>query len=695
MATIFRARRNTNPGSGGKILRGRRIAAVTSPYARPNSPPSPSSSSPPPSPPESPNWLLGLVVPATRKIVNGAGKLVSTVFGSNDSPSSSESDTASSYDDDGNDDNDDNTSEGSDSLNLNGTTSDANKYLETEPQAIVQKSEAKLEIERLLMQETFSRDECNRLTKIIQSRVVESHTSNEGGDVGQYELPDADRTIASTIAAPGALQSDTEKRKSYSFLDSGFHSLSPRPLAYHHTAIMEAKKWLEEKKSESCSKLEYGHRTFTSSPFLLPNATEGEVGSPVVLAKTYMKARPPWASPSSSHVEFQTPSPIAMHLVKEETPYTIGAHSLSSSKLLKRSSLADGSWNILAESRRVRFKSEEDTFQPNSSIHNESSALDLEHKDSHTSSRDGKQDLDVIHDSDSLPATRSIDSSVDLPAKIPTNGGFTVNGALGNETPSFVPAMIVSNQNQDLEDPRLTEGEGCTTFVTNELPDFVSLQEDDQSAELVKSEPNVMPSDAVKPALQSEVNPTGVDGSREVRVQQDTQLGEPVQIKNSSQLNQFSGLMETESIDDSRPPGGNHQPQNEINGSRERVTANGFPSSASRCASNGTAGLNVQSGTGPGHEASSESKLGTGIPVEEETCELLSEASVEIPINDEETDSVASEPQTSSSRHSKDLLLAQTQPSSRKLSTSRRAEKQQQGKKIGRYSRRGGKGRGK
>lgn len=93
MTTIFRARRNTNAGSGGKLLRGRRASAVASPYGRPNS--TPPTSSPPP---ENPNWLLGLVIPASRMIVNGAGKLVSTVFGSNDdSPSSSDwDDTASS-----------------------------------------------------------------------------------------------------------------------------------------------------------------------------------------------------------------------------------------------------------------------------------------------------------------------------------------------------------------------------------------------------------------------------------------------------------------------------------------------------------------------------------------------------------------------------------------------------------------------
>ena len=63
-------------------------------------------------------------------------------------------------------------------------------------------------------------------------------------------------------------------------------------------------------------------------------ATEDQVGSPADMAKSYMQARPPWASPSAKHVELKSPSPIGMQLFVEETPFSIGGNSASSSKVL-------------------------------------------------------------------------------------------------------------------------------------------------------------------------------------------------------------------------------------------------------------------------------------------------------------------------------------------------------------------------
>ncbi|MCL7047696.1 hypothetical protein MKW94_004058 [Papaver nudicaule] len=92
------------------------------------------------------------------------------------------------------------------------------------------------------------------------------------------------------------------------------------------------------------------------------------------MAKTYMKSRPPWASPSSSHVGFRTPSPIRMHLLKEETP--IGGRSMSASKFIRRSPIVNDSQEILAELRRVRLKSEEATMiMENDGVVNETTSL--------------------------------------------------------------------------------------------------------------------------------------------------------------------------------------------------------------------------------------------------------------------------------------------------------------------------------
>ncbi|KAI3852906.1 hypothetical protein MKW92_028878 [Papaver armeniacum] len=579
MASFFRVRRNSdNESVGGKMSRGRRIVNY-SPYARPS--PAPAASSSSQSTEITMNgWFSGFVVPASRMIANGAGKIVSTVFGSQDSHSSSDNDSDDDDDEDidsieesDSDDNNDHISQGSDGINQNTIESHGTKFLETQPLAVVRRSESKLQIERLLMQETFSRDECNRLTKIIQSRVVECHASREG-----------------EIASQGAAQFGEEARKSNSYLGYGVDSLSSGPLAVHYAAIMESKKWLEEKRSESSPKLENSPLALTASPFnKYINVTEGEVGSPVLMAKTYMRSRPPWASPSSSHVGFRTPSPIRMPLVKEETP--ISDRSALSSKFARRSPLANNSQEILAELRRVRLKSEKAMLLSDSSIHIQPSASESGHKDGHTASIDGE------HSNVEL-TTKSINSA----AMMMENDGLAI------ETTSSVPAVILSNENQDLEDPRFKES-----------------------------------------------------------------VEETARVNNTS---------EVEYRDDSKLPGGS-SPLKEINGTTERVTANGAPPLASSL----SAGLNV----GPENEGSSESRLGIGLmPLEEETCEPLSKASVEIPSdNDEEIDSGATGPDTSSSRH-----LIENEPTSRKLNRTLVGKQPQEEKKIGKYGRRG-RGRGK
>lgn len=51
-------------------------------------------------------------------------------------------------------------------------------------------------------------------------------------------------------------------------------------------------------------------------------------GSPVDVAKSYMRARPPWASPSVDHTKPSTLSGI--QLFKEETPHLFGGNSTAS-----------------------------------------------------------------------------------------------------------------------------------------------------------------------------------------------------------------------------------------------------------------------------------------------------------------------------------------------------------------------------
>jgi len=55
-------------------------------------------------------------------------------------------------------------------------------------------------------------------------------------------------------------------------------------------------------------------------------------GSPVDVARSYMRMRPPWASPSIDQPKSRTPSGI--QLFKEETPHLLGNISTPSSKVL-------------------------------------------------------------------------------------------------------------------------------------------------------------------------------------------------------------------------------------------------------------------------------------------------------------------------------------------------------------------------
>ena len=66
---------------------------------------------------------------------------------------------------------------------------------------------------------------------------------------------------------------------------------------------------------------------------MLVQVNNEEMGSPVDAAKSYMQARPPWASPSTNNFEFKSPSPLGLQLFKEETSYSISGNPLSSSRV--------------------------------------------------------------------------------------------------------------------------------------------------------------------------------------------------------------------------------------------------------------------------------------------------------------------------------------------------------------------------
>ncbi|WZZ24308.1 hypothetical protein YC2023_007709 [Brassica napus] len=279
------------PQSGGKIVRPRRRFAVKTPYDRP----APRSRDPPQ---QNPSWISRLVYKPVTVIASGAGKFISSVVFSESSSSSSEDEDSSSGDDE--------------------------DVLEDETmveESTIQRLGSKRVIEQLLMQETFAREEGDRLIDIIKARVVD-HPSVPTPNEGRH--------------------SDNE-------VDVGEMS---------NKAVMEAKRWLEEKKSASNSK---------------SIATEDGGGSPVDVAKSYMRSRLPWGSPAANTSEFRSPSPAGMQLIKEGTPFPYSAGNFSSSKFskkeevayryLRRRSRSNPTWNIQDEIRKVRAKATEEMLK--------------------------------------------------------------------------------------------------------------------------------------------------------------------------------------------------------------------------------------------------------------------------------------------------------------------------------------------
>lgn len=423
MATISRARRADELRSGGKIVRNRRIAALRTPYDRPTL------RAPVPA---SPNWLSA----ATRMIATGAGKFISSVFGPESSSSSSSSGSDSSSDDEVNDDNDyDGTSPGADRLKKTGMQSQMIQSFRKEPQPAGGENETKRVIEELLMQETFSREECDRLTGIIKSRVVDCLTIQDGSLSG---IPN--RTVGS---------------------DAQITDLSSTAV------VMEARKWLEEKKLGSSSKSEFDHGICSLNSVMIQQVSEGETHSPVDMAKSYMQARPPWTSPSLNSVEFKTTSPIRMQPFKAEAPYSIGSNSPSSAKL-KRDSLTAGSWNILEEIRRVRAKATEDMLGTLPSKKTDLSTFALEHKSSPNSLLADKTEAGLRDGSEDVLRSEQEHKSADDTKITLQSEDDVFNDA--NE-PHQHPSSTMEGAIQEVPDPRSNERDSLTSKEATAIRD--------------------------------------------------------------------------------------------------------------------------------------------------------------------------------------------------------------------------------
>lgn len=326
---------------------------------------------------KSPNWLTGHVFPATRTIISGAAKILTFVFNSESasSSSSSESDGDSMFEDDAREEND-----------ICSEVDELNKH----PQLCGERSQTKHLIEQLLMQETFSRTERDQLVTIINSRVVDS-SSLEGNDT----------------------------------------------LDHSNQAIIEARKWLEEKRDGLRS-----DNTLGGLSSLVKNVDD-TLGSPVEMAKSYMKVRPPWTSPAVDHSGLRTPSQLKAKLFEEGTPYTVSGDSLSSLK--KKNAFASGSWNIHEELRKVRSKATEDLLRAHPSKETDYQLHLVERKaepKSAVGDLTGTSTTEKINDSVSLRLSKLSDVPIKWSdVEVTQDGGV-------NETGPLNPASSIQLQDQ-------------------------------------------------------------------------------------------------------------------------------------------------------------------------------------------------------------------------------------------------------
>ncbi|KAJ6837259.1 uncharacterized protein M6B38_121960 [Iris pallida] len=285
-------------------------------------------------------WMYG--------IISGAGKVISSVFRSDDpSPSSSYSNSNSAEEE---------------SSDVSSRECEEHKQIEEKLEpvkdyngrslAIISEIESKQAIEQLIMQETFSREEFNHLTKIIHSRVV-------GEDGSHKEL--LDRPTGNAIAFAGAWKSfnqASEVQEKLSLSPSSLVAISPRFSGcrvltpdLRHSAVSEAKKWLDDKKLATRSNVDYHHEPCTLNTGMPRYDIEGEVGSPVDIAKSYIQSLPPWKSLSSPGIE-KSPH-TTTHLYKDNDTAN---HYSPSSKGLKRRYLDIGPQDTLDEIRNIRSK---------------------------------------------------------------------------------------------------------------------------------------------------------------------------------------------------------------------------------------------------------------------------------------------------------------------------------------------------
>ncbi|XP_051219662.1 uncharacterized protein [Lolium perenne] len=200
---------------------------------------------------------------------------------------------------------------------------DGNEDIHNGNGAAARYSESKLAIEKMVMKESFSRDECDKMVKLLQSRVTDSTFPETYENGTPNEIPR--RKSGAGHDFTGAWRSlnhnrDFPESGSFSSIEPGYFSPgSPLQASPElcNAAVMEAKKWLEEKRQGLGTIAEnHGPCTLNTEMFksVSPNPVEDDKGSPVDVAKSYMQSLPPWQSPLLGIRKFKTPPSGGVHI---------------------------------------------------------------------------------------------------------------------------------------------------------------------------------------------------------------------------------------------------------------------------------------------------------------------------------------------------------------------------------------------
>lgn len=683
--------------------------------------------------------------------------LLTSVFGSDCSSSSgSSSDSDSDSDNDEYDDynNDDGIcSKENQKSNQNWMAALSTKdspMMPTQPTS--HKSESKNAIEQLVLQEKFTRDECEELMKTIQSRVVDCSTVKMREDTTQKKL--YDRTIKNDTAFTGSWRSSSQLRgspeaypysKSYlSTPCSGGSALQLGTPNLCNTAIAEAKKWLEEKKMELSPSSERGRGLFSLSTDVLQHV-KGDMTAPMDMAKSYMQSRPPWRPLSLNNIEFRTPPPIGTHHYMDEKSHSVACYSLPSTKELKRNSLSIGSWDDREETQRVRLKSTDDTLEHHTLKQIDSSAM-FENEHSQNLLVPDRGVLAITHDSSTSPAV-DCNAPPNLPAELSIDGscengvlhpsvekaaevnllvtnnmedrtahltsirsisefeetaiaeylrhGISSSATLPSEAGHSGPVkvttashsiIIISEKIKDLDGAQITEESGRSHSASH-IPDCILVQHEvarDLSAEKWKSEPTVVPSGRDECMLSSDADAvTKCTSICSSSPQINSQGGQRALIENSVQLHESPNLGKVYSLHGTILSS-EDQLQSEANGVGNSGDANAFiPSQTSLSMALDAEPVLRPDEITQGSTSSDHREL--AVDKQMENCELLSDASMEIPTTNENDTTVGLQ-----SGSSKPMNVApEIQP--KKRSYTRNAAR---GKQKG-YSRRGRRGRAK